>query len=94
MLKLIHRAENGLKGDEPKPEVVQPQVAPQIVAPQVPPQVVAPQGAAQVVEPAVPRYLLHECVFRGDVRQLSALIRQGQDLALQVLMSMRKGQCH
>lgn len=28
-------------------------------------------------------YLLHECVFRGDVRQLSALIRQGQDLGLQ-----------
>lgn len=32
-------------------------------------------------------YLLHECVFRGDVRQLSALIRQGQDLGLQVKLS-------
>jgi hypothetical protein len=30
---------------------------------------------------------LHECVFRGDVRQLSALIRQGQDLGLQVKLS-------
>jgi len=34
-------------------------------------------------------FFLHECVYRGDVRQLSLLIRQGHDLGLQVRKNYR-----